>query len=195
MVGSDMNMKDKNKQVLDNRISTLKTIYIYNLIVGCFLAFCMLAVIILLTVFPQKEAWIVFIVIAAVLGFGSFSVRGFIFAVKYKKILNALCMADPNETEEKELLCYKFDYLSNAETGNSRHDRKRYVYAICVRTVHGKFYYVFQKDIIDHAINVYCNELYSGEHKFEVYKGTNIIKSFPALEKLLRSIPQKFLDS
>lgn len=114
--------------------------------------------------------------------------------MKYKKILNSLCAAIPDETEDKELFCYKFDYLSNIEQGSSRHDRKRYVYAICVRTVQGKFYYVFQKEIIDHAISVYCSELYSGEHKFEVYKGTNIIKKFPELDKRIRSIPQKFLD-
>ncbi len=191
---NDMNVKDKDKQVLDKRIGTLKTTYLYNLIVGWLLAFFMLAVIFLLALFPQKESWVVFIVLAAIVGFGSFSVRGFVFAVKSKKILNALCLANPNDTEEKELFCYKFDYLSNIEQGNSRHDKKRYVYAICVRTVHGKFYYVFQKDIIDHAISVYCSELYSGEHKFEVYKGTNIINSFGTLEKMLRSIPQKFLD-
>ncbi len=191
---SEMTMKEKDKQVLDRRISTLKTTYIYNLVVGWLLAFFMLVVILLSALFPQKEAWVIFIVLAAIVGFGSFSIRGFVFAVKYKKILNALCLANPDETEEKELLCYKFDYLSNLEYGSSRHDKRRYVYAICVCTVHGKFYYVFQKDIIDHAISVYCSELYSGEHKFEVYKGTNIIKSFPTLEKMLRSIPQKFLD-
>ncbi len=187
-----MSVKDKDKQILDRRIDTLKTIYIFNLIVGILMAFFVLAVISLLIFFPQTEPGVIFVVVIVSIGFGLFSVRGFMLALKYKKMHDALCSADPDDTEEKELFCYKFDFLSNAE--GARNNRQKYVYTVCINTVRGKFYYVLEKEINRNSISVYCRDLYSGEHKFEVYKGTNIIKSFPTLEKMLRSIPQKFLD-
>lgn len=152
-----------------------------------------LAVASLLIFFPQTESWGILVIAAGCIGFGAFSVRSFIHARKYKMMHDALCSVNPDDTEAKELFCYKFDFLSSVE--GAQYNRQKYVYAVCINTVHGKFYYVLEKEINSISISVYCRELYSGEHKFEVYKGTNIIKSFPALEKMLRSIPQKFLDS
>ncbi len=189
-----MTMKNKDKQIADRRADTLKTIYITNFVVGCLMAVFALAVVSLLIFFPQAEPGAIFIVVFVSIGFGAFSVISFIRARKYKKMHDALCSVNPDDTEAKELFCYKFDFLSSIE-GAQRHRQEEYVYTVCVNTVHGKFYYVLEKEINSISVSVYCRDLYSGEHKFEVYKGTNIIKSFPALEKLLRSIPQKFLDS
>lgn len=187
-----MNIKKKDKQVLDRRIDTLKTIYIFNFVAGCLMAVLALAVASLVLFFPQTDPGEVFVVVIVTAGFVAFSVRSFILARKYKMMHDALCAADPDNTEEKELFCYKYDFLSNSE--GVRHNRQKYVYAVCVNTVHGQFYYVLEKEIDRNSISVYCCDLYSGEHKFEVYKGTNIIKSFPELDKRIRSIPQKFLD-
>lgn len=197
MEANDMNIKDKDKQIVDRRIDALKTIYTGNLIVGCLMALFALAVISLLIFFPQTESWWILIIGAGSIGFGVLSVRGFILARKYKMMHDTLSSVNPDDTEAKELFCYKFDFLSNVEGDlrHNRYNRNEYVYTVCVNTVHGKYYYVLEKEISHISISVYCHDLYSGEHKFEVYKGTNIIKSFPDLEKVLRSIPQKFLDN
>ena len=162
------------------------------MVVGFLLVFFMIGMLSLLAFFPQTESWGILIIVAVCIGFGAFSVRSFILARKYKMMHDTLRSANPADTEEKDLFCYKYDFLSNAE--GARHNRQKYVYAVCVNTVHGQFYYVLEKEIDRNSISVYCCDLYSGEHKFEVYKGTNIIKSFPELDKRIRSIPQKFLD-
>ena len=189
-----MKVKESDKQVLDRRTETVKTIYIFNLVVGILMAFFAIGIVTLFALFAPTESWVVFIVVAVIIGFGVYSVIGFVNAFGNKKMLNSIQSANPDETEEKELLCYKFDYLSTVQTGATYHSRRGYAYAIRVNTVHGKFYYVLQKEIDRDILSAHCRDLYSGEHTFEVYKGTNIIKSFPALEKLLRGIPQKLLD-
>lgn len=191
---SKMNAKEIDKQVLGRRTETIKTIYIFNLVVGFLLAFFVIVMLSLLAFFPQTESWGVFVVIAVNIGFGVYSVIGFVNAFKNKKILKLMYSANSDESEEKELFCYKFDYLSTSQTGATYHSRRGYAYAVRVNTVYGKFYYVLQKEIDRNILSVHCCDLYSGEHKFEIYKGTNIIKKFPSLEKLIRSIPQDLLD-
>lgn len=189
-----MNVKEIDKQVLGRRVETIKTIYIFNLVVGFLLVFFMIGMLSLLAFFPQTEAWGVFIVIAVSIGFGVYSVIGFVNAIKNKKILNLMYSANSDESEEKELFCYKFDYLLTIQTGATPYSRRRYAYAVCVNTVHGKFYYVLQKEIDRDILSAHCRDLYSGEYTFEAYKGTNIIKKFAVLEKLIHGIPQKLLD-
>lgn len=189
-----MNQKGKDKQILDRQTETVKTIYIFNLVVGILMAFFAIGIFTLFAFSSPTESWAVFIVVAAIIGFGVYAVIGFVNAFKNQKMINSIQSANPDETEEKELFCYKFDYLSTSQTGATYHSRRGYAYAVRVNTVHGKFYYVLQKEIDRNILSVHCCDLYSGEHKFEIYKGTNIIKKFPSLEKLIRSIPQDLLD-
>ena len=191
---SKMNAKEIDKQVLGRRTETIKTVYIFNLVVGFLLAFFVIVMLSLLAFFPQTESWGVFVVIAVSIGFGVYSVIEFVNAFKNKKILNLMYSANSDESEEKELFCYKFDYLSALCGGPTPHSGRRYAYSVRVNTVHGKFYYVLQKEIDRDILSAHCRDLYSGEHTFEVYKGTNIIKKLPALEKMIRSIPRDLLD-
>ena len=189
-----MNIKEINRQILDRRIETLKKIYNFNLLIGSLVASFEIVTLVLFVLFTPTESWDIFIVVVCSILFGIYSVIEFINAFKNKKMLNSMYSANPDETEEKELFCYKFSCLSILRGSPASLSGRRCDYAVSVSTVHGKFYYVFQKEFDHNILSAYCRDQYSGEHKFEVYKGTNIIKSFPALEELLRSIPQKLLD-
>ncbi len=189
-----MNIKEINRQVLDRRTETLKKIYNFNLLIGFLMASFAIVLLALFVLFTPTESWEIFIVVVGSTVDGIYSVIGFINAFKNKKMLNSMYSANPDETEEKELFCYKFSYISILRGGSAPRSGRRCAYAVSVSTVHGKFYYVFQKEFDHNILSAHCRDLHSGEHKFEVYKGTNIIKNFSALEKLIRGIPKELLD-
>ena len=92
------------------------------------------------------------------------------------KVLNMLNSLESYETETKEIHCYKYNYISAADNQTS------VVYGICVHTDMGKYYYLLNEGFSIKPGAVLPG-VQAGVHEIEVYKGTNIITAFNAIDK------------
>ena len=96
---------------------------------------------------------------------------------KMLKILNSL---ESYETEIKEIECHKCTYFlqSNSVSGN----QTSAINGICVHTVLGKYFYLLN-DGFSIKPETAIPGVQAGVHEIEVYKGTNIITAFNAIDK------------
>ncbi len=98
------------------------------------------------------------------------------FISRDKKMLNMLNSLESYETEIKETHCYKCTYISASENQTS------VIYGICVHTALGQFYYLLNEGFLINPGTVLPG-VQAGVYEIEVYKGTNMITAFNAIDK------------
>lgn len=177
-----------SKERIDIKISLLKTSTIQQRVL---LIICLpieVLSIYMLAVWDEPPVDMLFLCLVSILLLIGLTALYVYQLLKYTKLIKALKTLAPDQSEHKEVYCYKYTYLTY---GRSRASRD--IIGVCVHTVHGKYYYVFDSAIADGTKHDF-KELYSGEHEFEIYKDTNIIKSFPAADKVLNTLsPHRFV--
>ena len=99
-----------------------------------------------------------------------------VFISRDTKLLNMLNSLENYETEIKEAHCYKYIYISAADNQTS------VVYGICVHTDMGKYYYLLNEGFSIKPGAVLPG-VQAGVYEIEVYRGTNIITAFNAIDK------------
>ena len=180
-----------SKERVDIKISLLKKPIRQHIAVLCFfvwnlILFCVVFVATPFLILESSETIDYGILLFSIFAMGFLAlpaVLSMIMLSKLTKLKKTLQSLDVNKSERKEVFCYKYTYLT---CGRTRHTRD--TIGLCVYTVHGKYYYVFDSAIA-YGTKRDFKDLYSGDHEFEIYKDTNVIKSFPAADKVLNIIP------
>lgn len=98
------------------------------------------------------------------------------FFLRDTKLLKELNSLQSYETEIKETHCYKCTYISAAD------NRTSVIYGICVHTASGKYYYLLNEGFSIKPGAVLPG-VQAGVYEIEVYKGTNVVTAFNAIDK------------
>ena len=99
-----------------------------------------------------------------------------VFVSRDTKLLRTLNALDSYETEIKETDCYKCTYITTAD------NKTLVIYGICVHTAMGKYYYLLNEGFTINPGEAIPG-IQSGMYEIEIYKGTNVITAFNAIDK------------